>query len=183
MICTKEEKMATIDEISAAFYHYSVRQYEEELKNSEKISEKSFPSKSVFQEDFQNNINAVYNELNRTYSPEQANYIYKTLLANLNKQSQNPRQSKIINSSKGTINVQNLYGYSQKVQETLKARHPERFEIVDDKQTKLQTENKTVDFNNPEEKKAYLDNLYKGLSECKTFKDEINYLREQRIFY
>ena len=83
--------------------------------------------------------------------------------------------------SKGKINVQNLKAYSKKVQETLKTRHPERFEIKEataESKTPINETKKEIDFSNPEEKKAYFDNLYKGLSNCKTKQEKKIYIQE-----
>ena len=120
--------MANIEDISNAFYNYSLKRYEEELNNSNQPFEKTFPSKSIFEENFKTNLSSIYNDLSKDYSPEQTKYIYETLVANLNKQSQNPSQSKIVDFSKGTINVENLREYSKKVEDFLKSRQPERFE-------------------------------------------------------
>lgn len=172
--------MATIDEISNAFYLFSQERYEKELKTADK-SKDSFPSKNEFLEDFQLKINAIYSDLNKTYPPAQAKYVYETLIANLNKQSQNPAQSKIVDLSKGKINVQNLKAYSKKVQETLKTRHPERFEVKEtsvESKTPINETKKEIDFSNPEEKKTYFDNLYKGLSNCKTKQEKKIYIQE-----
>ena len=87
--------MATIDEISNAFYLFSQERYEKELKTAEKPKD-SFPSKNEFLEDFQLKINAIYSDLNKTYPPAQAKYVYETLIANLNKQSQNPAKAKLL---------------------------------------------------------------------------------------
>lgn len=168
-----------IFEISKAFYDYSFERYKKEIENSNQPSKKVFPVQSKFQEDFQTNIDTVYNNLHEAYSSEQANYIYETLIANLSRQSENPAQSRIINLSQGSINTENLMNYSKKVEETLKNRHPEKFEVVNaELESKVLTNDskKAIDFNNPEQKKTYLDNFYKGLADCKTREEKLRHI-------
>ena len=41
-----------------------------------------------------------------------------------------------------------------------------------------EVENKKIDLNTPEGKKEFIDNLYKGYSECKTLEDKIDYIQD-----
>ena len=69
--------------------------------------------------------------------------------------------------------------FFKKVEETLKSRHPEKFETENTKlaqETSVNDNKKVVDFSNPEEKKAYFDNLYNELSKCKTLEEKANML-------
>lgn len=126
--------MANLDEISDNFYQYSYKKYLSEMQNSDKPDEHHFPSKSAFYEDFSTKVNATYNDISRNYPPEVAKYIYQSILFNLDKQSQNPAQSHIIDFSTGSINYTKLQANSKKVTEALKAKYPDKFiEINQDK--------------------------------------------------
>lgn len=111
---------------------------------------------------------------------EDKDIVRKSLTQILKNNFDNLQQNNIIDLS-GRINVNAITAnLNQGVKESLPDIYEKVQNVKQSKEALDKNSSKTsVDFNNPEERKKYFDDLYKGLSECKTKEEKISYIEDE----
>lgn len=158
--------------------NYDVETKDLDEKEIAQANPKTSEFKTNFEKDFGYKLKLLHFKLleSNQEKTELAEEVFSKIVADL-KEGPKKDRSKISISKNGTINFKK--SLLEKAKTEVKRR--ENIEIKN-KESATKKENKTkkvVDFSNPEEKKKFYKNFYKGWKDCKTEEDKRKYIEQQ----